>query len=146
MTAIALPMLLQAQIPSTEVVEVNDLFQGAVIVKEDLKGRFVFDIYENGKRTRQDLVNMEFLDEGNIHFSVEENEVVLSCKSEHPQCFQKEIFKLSMKRLSSRSNLACPPNDIEGARSIEALRNMIRSARSRLAEAHETRAADERRK
>lgn len=135
-----------AQIATNELAAVNDRFAGNVQVKIDRRDNFIFDFFDANGRFRQDVVPVEQLDADNLHYSVEEDAVILACKGEFPQCISKEIFKLNTIRATGRSNLARPTSDEGGAASMEALRVLILAAQAQLVALGETREAAPRRK
>ncbi|MBP7408143.1 MAG: hypothetical protein KA941_05215 [Flavobacteriales bacterium] len=135
-----------AQIATNELAAVNDRFAGAVQVKIDRRDNFIFDFFDANGRFRQDVVPVEQLDAHNLHYSVEEDAVILACKGEFPQCISKEIFKLNTIRATGRSNLSRPASDDGGAASMEALRVLVVAAQEQLVALGETREAPPRRK
>lgn len=135
-----------AQIATTELAAVNERFAGTVQVKIDRRDQFVFDFFDANDRFRQDVVPVEQLDAQNLHYSMEEDAVIVACKGEFPQCISKEIFKLNTIRATGRSNLPRPKTDEGAAASMEALRVMILAAQQQLAALGETHQAAPRRK
>ncbi len=105
--------------------DINTSFAGKVVFKVDRQDRLVMDFYDDGSRFRQDIAYLRDLDPASIHFSSEENAVVLSCLPDRAQCLTKEIFKLDVVRVTSRSTLPRPDNDADGVRSIALLQELV---------------------
>lgn len=106
-------------------VPLNTSFGGSIIFKVDQLDRLVMDHVDQGTRIRQDIVRIEDLDPDAVSFSAEEHAVVLKCVPNKAQCISKEIFKLDVVRSTSRVTLAVPPDDPDGARSVQQLRTAI---------------------
>lgn len=138
---------IHAQSSTEALTAVNTAFAGSVQVKLDRHQQVVFDLYEAGTRIREDIVIPSDLDTTLIHFSVEENAVIIGCRTDKPQCISKEIFKLNTIRLTGRSNLPCPTADPGGEATIKALRQLVTIASQQLAAAgNETRERPQRMK
>lgn len=124
-----------AQSTDSSLTELNSLFNGAVQVKVDRRQQLVFDLYDGTGRFRQDIVAIADIEPNEIHYSPEEDAVIMTCKTGKPQCITKELFKLNTIRLNGRSNLPRPAADPEGMQSIAALKDLIRRAGEQLATA-----------
>jgi hypothetical protein len=135
-----------AQIATEEINAVNALFNKSVVVRVDRQDRFVFDLFDATGRFRQDVVPVEQLDADNIHYSAEEDAVIIGCKAENAQCISKEIFKLNTIRLTGRSNFPRPSTDDGGVATMAALRALILAAQQQLPTAGETKERSPRRK
>ncbi len=123
----------------------NEVFGGSVQVKLDKRQQLVFDLYDVSGRFRQDIVLPVDLDTGAIHFSAEEDAIILGCRTDKPQCISKEIFKMNTVRLTSRANLPKPAQDADGKATIAALRALIVASCEQLAaNGNETRQRPER--
>ncbi len=138
--------LVPAQVAQEELNAANSLFDGTVVVKIDRQDRFVFDLFDATGRFRQDVVPVEQLDPESIHYSSEEDAVILGCKTEYAQCISKEIFKLNTIRFTGRSNLPRPTNDGGALATMAALKAMMLAAQQQLLAAGETKARSPRRK
>ncbi|MBK9148458.1 MAG: hypothetical protein IPM12_11675 [Flavobacteriales bacterium] len=103
----------------------NALFGGSVILKCDKHLQLVIDLYDASGRFRQDAVPLASIDPDRIHFSAEEDAVILECRGGHERCFSKELFKLNTVRLTGRCNLPRPLQDPGGAATIEAFRALL---------------------
>lgn len=106
----------------------NAAFGGLVIFKYDRQDRLVMDFFDGGNRFRQDIARRSDLDPNAVTFSVEEDAVVLKCLADKPQCFTKEIFKMDVVRLTGRSTLPRPTEDVAGEQTIVMLQELIRNA------------------
>ena len=125
------PVLVQAQ--QMDLAPVNHAFNGVVVFKTDKHEQLVMDFIDERGRYRQDIVLPEHLDAISIHFSPEENAIVLPCRTEQVHCISKEIFKLDVIRSTSRSTLPVPVDDPEGTQAIALFRNLINEAASHVA-------------
>lgn len=124
----------------------NAAFAGTVVFKIDKQDRFVMDFMDESGRFRQDIVPLIHLDPEAVHYSAEEKAVVLECGKDHAQCFTKEIFKLDVVRLTSRSTLPNPDKDPEGANAIALFKDLIRTALSELKQTADETSPDRTRK
>ncbi|MEZ4738211.1 MAG: hypothetical protein R2818_02385 [Flavobacteriales bacterium] len=124
------PLLMTAQVDDPYLQALNGTFHGAVIMKVDKQGRLVMDFHDDGKRFRQDIAPVHMLDPDLITYSPEENAIVLNCRQENSHCLTKEVFKLGLLRSSSRSTLPCPPDDVNGVRSIVAMETFLKGMQS----------------
>ena len=106
----------------------NAAFNGLVIFKYDRQDRLVMDFFDGGNRFRQDIARLSDLDPNAVTFSAEEDAVVLKCSADRPQCFTKEIFKMDVVRLTGRSTLPRPTEDVAGEQTIVVLQDLIRAA------------------
>lgn len=122
-----------AQSTTEALAEVNAAFGGSVQVKLDRRQQLVFDLFDASGRFRQDIVLPTDLDTASIHFSAEEDAIILGCRTDKPQCMSKEIFKMNTIRLTSRSNLPRPPQDANGEATAAALHRLIAAAGATLA-------------
>lgn len=122
-----------AQSMTDALAEVNAVFGGSVQVKLDRRQQLVFDLYDASGRFRQDIVLPADLDTSSIHFSLEEDAIIMGCRADKPQCISKEIFKLNVVRLTGRSNLPRPPEDRDGQATANALKQLIAVAEAQLA-------------
>jgi hypothetical protein len=104
---------------------VNEAFGGSVTFKVDRQHRLVMDFIDENGRYRQDIAPMDHLDPEGVHFSPEEDAIVLKCRPDKAQCISKEIFKLDVVRLTSRSTLPRPVHDGNGSASIALLRALL---------------------
>lgn len=107
-----------AQDLNASLVRLNQLFAGRVEFTVDKDNRLITDHFESGKRVRQDVVYLEFLDPNAISFSAEENAIVLQCSDDHAQCIDKEVYKLNMVRHTGRSTLSWPEDAPEPAMAV----------------------------
>lgn len=130
-----------AQVAAPEIQAVNERFAGSVQVKLDRRERLVFDFFDASGRFRQDVVPAELLDAEQLHYSPEENAIILVCKSTAAQCITKEIFKMNTIRSTGRSNLPIPAGDIDGAGTIQDLGALIRKVQEHMNSLSETRQA-----
>ncbi|MBK8497992.1 MAG: hypothetical protein IPL52_04040 [Flavobacteriales bacterium] len=122
-----------AQSMTEALADVNAVFGGSVQVKLDRRQQLVFDLYDASGRFRQDIVLPSDIDTASIHFSLEEDAIILGCRADKPQCISKEIFKLNTVRLTGRSNLPRPPQDSNGTVTAAALRRLFGAAGLQLA-------------
>ena len=120
------PAILLGQ--SLDLIAVNTAFHGAVVFKLDKHDQLVMDFMDGTNRYRQDIAPILHLDPGTIHFSSEEDAIVLECSAANSKCFTKEIFKLDVVRITGRSTLPRPANDPEGVATIAILRELLAEA------------------
>lgn len=139
LSTLLLATLLRAQAATDELAAVNARFAGDVRVKIDRRDRLVFDFFDASGRFRQDVVPVEHLDPQSIHYSPEEDAVIIGCRSGHARCISKEVFKLNTVRTTGRTNLPRPPSDEGGHGTMDALHALVLAAQQRLASARETR-------
>lgn len=124
-------LLLQMLVPqaawsqAAELDALNTLFSGSVVLKLDRKQQLVIDLNDASGRFRQDVVLVSSIDPASIHFSAEEDAIILGCIAGDSRCFSKELFKSNSVRLTGRCNLPRPLEDAGGAATIEALRTFI---------------------
>lgn len=130
LTLCTLPFQLLAQ--ADELAAVNSTFSGSVVFKIDKKQQLVMDFFDAGGRFRQDIATVEELDPDAISFSPEENAVVLKCRADKEKCMTKEIFKLDVVRLSSRSTLPRPGSDVAGEAAIAQLKALLLASENAL--------------
>lgn len=122
-----------AQTTAEALADVNAAFGGSVQVKLDRQQHLVFDLFDASGRFRQDIVLPGDLDTAKVHYSIEEDAIILGCRTDKPQCISKEIFKMNTIRLTGRSNLPRPAQDEAGASTSAAIRNLIVAAGMSLA-------------
>lgn len=103
----------------------NADFAGKVVFKVDRQHRLVMDHVEDGIRFRQDIAPLQQLDPEGLNYSAEEDGIALKCKSAHPQCITKEIFKLDVVRLTSRVTMPNPVDDPNGERTITHFKELL---------------------
>jgi len=103
----------------------NELFGGSVVLKLDKRQQLVIDVYDASARFRQDVAPLGSIDPERLHYSVEEDAVILECREGHDRCFSKELFKLNSVRLTGRCNLPRPPQDDGAAATLDALRALL---------------------
>lgn len=128
---------------TAELEALNTLFSGSVVMKLDRKQQLVIDLYDASGRFRQDVVAASSVDPATIHFSAEEDAIILGCVSPDARCFRKELFKSNSVRMTGRCNLPRPLEDAGGSATIEALRAFIEA---HAATAAETRSSGQRMK
>jgi hypothetical protein len=121
-----------------ELAELNQLFAGTAQFKLDKHEQLVIDLFDASGRFRQDIVALEHLDPAAMHYSTEEDAVIIGCIAAEGQCFSKEIFKHNTIRRSGRCNLPRPAHDTDGAAVINAFRALIEAAKAQLAANGET--------
>ena len=68
--------------------------------------QIVVEFYEDGELVRVDLIFPETIDPDKVHYSEEENAVLVSCYDAAGKCVEREIFKLDRKLGYNRCNLA----------------------------------------
>ena len=119
---------------STELEALNSLFGGSVVMKLDRKQQLVIDLHDASGRFRQDVVALSSIDPASIHFSAEEDAVIMGCLPGHERCFSKELFKSNSIRLTGRCNLPRPLEDDGGAATMEALRALVAAQAATAAE------------
>lgn len=112
----------------------NELFGGSAVFKLDKRQQLVIDIHDANGRFRQDVVPVLSIDPERIHFSVEEDAVILGCRAGHDRCFSKELFKLNTVRLTGRCNLPRPPHDSGGLATMDAIREWLATQAATAAE------------
>lgn len=134
-----------AQTLPQAITDVNAAFGGTVQVKQDRRQQLVFDLFDASGRFRQDIVLPNELDTAAIHFSAEEDAIIVGCRADKPQCISKEIFKMNTIRATSRVNLPRPAADPEGKATMATLKAMIAAAAEQLV-ATETRERSQRMK
>ncbi|MBK6342112.1 MAG: hypothetical protein IPF41_05860 [Flavobacteriales bacterium] len=110
---------------SDDIAKLNELFGGSVVVKLDKRLQLVIDVYDANSRFRQDIVPIASIDRNRLHYSVEEDAVILECREGYDRCFSKELFKLNSVRSTGRCNLPRPPQDDGAAATLDALRALL---------------------
>lgn len=128
-----------AQLLEPELAVLNDLFAGSAQFKLDRRQQLVIDLFDQNGRFRQDIVTLEHLDPAKMHYSSEEDAVIIGCTEAEGQCFSKEIFKLNTIRRTGRCNLPRPAEDAGGEAVMAAFRSLIEAAKAQLAANSETR-------
>ncbi|MBL0126906.1 MAG: hypothetical protein IPP83_05480 [Flavobacteriales bacterium] len=128
-----------AQGQTPELDALNGLYAGTVRFKIDRDRQLVIDQFDAKGLFRQDIVPIEYIDPASMHFSAEEDAVILGCIAAQGQCFSKEIFKLNAIRRTGRCNLPPPSTDPLGEAMIQALRDLVDAEKQRMAAAGETR-------
>jgi len=119
---------------TAELAALNALFAGSVVMKLDRKQQLVIDLHNASGRFRQDVVALASIDPASIHFSAEEDAVIMGCLPGHDRCFSKELFKSNSVRLTGRCNLPRPLEDNGGAATMEALRALVSTQAATAAE------------
>ncbi|MBK8227415.1 MAG: hypothetical protein IPK70_09610 [Flavobacteriales bacterium] len=110
---------------SDGIAKLNELFGGSVVLKLDKRLQLVIDLYDANSRIRQDVAPLASIDPERLHYSMEEDAVILECREGHDRCFTKELFKLNSVRLTGRCNLPRPPLDDGAAATLDALRALL---------------------
>jgi len=126
------PSIASAQADGLEVL--NEIFGGSAVFKLDKRQQLVIDLYDASGRFRQDVVPVMNIDPERIHFSVEEDAVILGCRAGQDRCFSKELFKLNTVRLTGRCNLPRPPHDDGGLATMDAFRAWLATQAATAAE------------
>lgn len=133
---VAIATTTTAQSPEAGLASLDSLFGGTVRFKFDKRHQLLIDHYDANGRFRQDIVPLEQMDPDLVSFSLEEDAVIIRCRTEHGPCMSKELFKLNTIRRTGRCNLPRPMHDQAGEAAIAALRRLLLSATGLLTETH----------
>ncbi len=115
---------------STALGRLNKAFNGQVVFALDRQDRLTADHMQDRQHIRQDVVYVEFLDADKVEWNSAERSIVLLCAEAHPQCIDKEIFKLNTVRHTGRCPIAWPGDEDLAEQVIADLREVIREGQA----------------